>query len=175
MFNLCVTKMAKKVHCATLAETCREELQFYSVAASRRNFREWRINFPFSIGEILFQDTLNYVIECVSTENQEISNPVSNPGLSCAYLSSLPQHYQTLGGEVLSILTSSPFISKCKTPPATQARHTIASIFYVKLARFFFTTISTVHHDHRTIPLFNHRGEHSRTANKAGSENSLGN
>ena len=77
--------MDKKVHHATLEETCLEELQFYSVATSRGNFREWRINFP------LFQDTLNYVIECVSTENQEISNPVSNPGLSCAYLSALPQ------------------------------------------------------------------------------------
>ena len=145
--------MAKKVHCATLAETCQEELQFYSVSSSGGNFREWRINFPFSKGAILFQDTLNYVIECVSTENQEISNPVSNPGLSCAYLSApvsaLPQHYQTLGGEVLSILTSSPFIAECKTPPATQAKHTIASIFHVKLARFFFTTVSTVHHDHR--------------------------
>jgi len=75
-----VTKMDKKVHHGTLAETCQEELQFYSVAAFG-NFREWRINFP------LFQDTLNYVIECVSTENQEISNP----GLSCAYLSALPQ------------------------------------------------------------------------------------
>ena len=78
--------MTKKVHCATLAETCQEELQFYSVAASRGNFREWRINFP------LFQDTLNSVNECVSTDNQEISDPVSNPGPSCAYLSALPQH-----------------------------------------------------------------------------------
>lgn len=141
--------MPKKVHCATLAETCQEELQFYSVASSGGNFREWRINFPFSIGAILFQDILNYVIECVSTENQEIGNPVSNPGLSCTYQSALPQHYQTLGGEVLNILTNSPFISECKTPPATPARHTIASIFCVKLARVFFTTISTVHHDHR--------------------------
>ena len=140
--------MDKKVHRATLAETCQEKLQFYSVAASCGNFREWRINFPFSIGAILFQDTLNYVIECVSTENEEISNPLLNPGLSCAYLSALPQHYQTRGGEVLSILNNSLFIAECKTPPATQVRHTIASIFHVKLTRFFFTTVSTVHHDH---------------------------